>query len=644
MKPNKAVIIGFDAPIAKRVYEFALKGELPTIKKLIEEGVYAENCLVPLPTITPPNWTTIVTGAWIGTHQVSCFNIWFPGWPLNKTVPAFTSKFCRAEYIWNALERAGLRAIVINWPSTWPPTAKNMVQVAGTGLTVNEWRIDLPEGTHVAVALADAQVFCTEDLPLANKIVLKEASGWANLPEAKKLLEAELKLEYRRAKFKVREKTWYMLVVDEGEGFSKVALCEEKDYSKAFAVLRPGEWSKTIYQKFDTERGVKEAAFRVKLLELSPDASKVRLLVTPLCCTDPKEIPVYPEDIKLPYDVGLPATHGVFDALNLGLIDIDTWIECIDMEHKFFAEIAVMLMKKYSDWALLCMHFHCPDWAYHAFINKIDPATASPEELKDYQRAELEFYKSLDRAVARILEQTDENTLVVIVSDHGAKATTAKYSVAEILEKAGLLAYKIDEEGNRVIDWSRTKAVPQRSCYIFINLKGRDPHGIVDPKDYDKVRDEVIKALYEYTDPATGRKPIVFALKKEDARIIGLYGDTIGDIVYAVSPYFGGQHGPHLPTAEYSIGSLKGLLIMKGPGIKKGYVLKRTVWLTDIVPTICYLMELPIPRDCEGAIIYQALEDPDIKIKELKELRKKCEKLKEALEKTMYLTHTYEMP
>ena len=72
-------------------------------------------------------------------------------------------------------------------------------------------------------------------------------------------------------------------------------------------------------------------------------------------------------------------------------------------------------------------------------------------------------------------------------------------------------------------------------------------------------------------------------------------------------------------------------------------VIDRTVWLVDIVPTVCYLMDLPVPRDAEGAVIYQALENPNFKIEELKELREKYEKLKAVIESEMGLTHTYFM-
>ena len=63
--------------------------------------------------------------------------------------------------------------------------------------------------------------------------------------------------------------------------------------------------------------------------------------------------------------------------------------------------------------------------------------------------------------------------------------------------------------------------------------------------------------------------------------------------------------------------------------------------LTDIVPTICYLAELPIPRNAEGTVIYQALEDPDIKLKELKKLRENYARVTRAFSSGQAETHRY---
>jgi predicted AlkP superfamily phosphohydrolase/phosphomutase len=204
-----------------------------------------------------------------------------------------------------------------------------------------------------------------------------------------------------------------------------------------------------------------------------------------------------------------------------------------------------------------------------------------------------------------------------------------------VLRQAGLTAVEgesgigshgvplvLGTHGGFEVDWSRTKAYPQRICYIYVNLRGRDPQGIVEPgREYEEVREQIIRHLYDYTDPRTGRKPVALALKREEARILGLYGDRVGDVIYALNPEFGGEHGNFLPTVDHGFGSMKGLLIMCGPGIRHNTILERTVWLTDIVPTICYLAELPIPRHAEGAIIYQALEEPDLKMAELAKLR-----------------------
>ena len=82
---------------------------------------------------------------------------------------------------------------------------------------------------------------------------------------------------------------------------------------------------------------------------------------------------------------------------------------------------------------------------------------------------------------------------------------------------------------------------------------------------------------------------------------------------------------------------------MKGPGVKKNYLMERTMWLTDIVPTICYLADLPIPEHAEGGILYQALENPNLKLDEIKKIKENYERLKSAYEGEQALSHTYHM-
>ena len=104
MVAEKCVVIGWDAPIVKSIKKYVKEGVMPNVEKLIREGVWGENCLVPHPTITPPNWTTIVTGSWPGTHGIICFNLLKEN-TLEKTYMAFFKDDCKSEYIWEAAER-----------------------------------------------------------------------------------------------------------------------------------------------------------------------------------------------------------------------------------------------------------------------------------------------------------------------------------------------------------------------------------------------------------------------------------------------------------------------------------------------------------------------------------------------------------
>lgn len=639
-RPQKLVLIGLDAPIVETVERYTAEGVMPTVKSLIEGGTFCANAMAPFPTITPPNWTTIVTGAWDGTHGITCFHVHNPGDPLDQVHQGFTTADCRAEYLWNAAERAGKRSIIINYPTTHPSTLKDGLQVGGHGLAVNEWRTGAGYAEPASVA-ADF-VVATEQLPgAAIQVELREAAGWDNLPPHQRALEAGLVLaSYRKPVRPVEPKSWHICVLDRGDGFDRVLLAPAKDAAGALCSLGVGEWSDTLNDTFVTEAGPREAAFKVKLLRLAPDGSELRLYFTPLCDLD---FYTYPDDLseRLRDLRGLPLPGGAFEAYNLGWVDGKTFVEVQHFQLEWYAACAARLMRD-EPWHLFFMHAHATDWLYHALATKADPATNPDAD----ERARCEqiirgIYASLDQMIGEMVAAAGDDALTIIVSDHGAKASGRPVPLPKILQDAGLMAVK-EGEGGKAVAWSQTRAFAQRSCYVYVNLKGRDPQGIVEPgQEYEQVREAIIQALLSYRDPETGRRAITLALRREDARMMGLYSEMVGDVVYAVEPGFGGQHGQQLTTAKFSQGSIQPLLILHGPGIKRGYRLERNAWLADVVPTVCHLMELPMPRDAEGAVLYQALADPDANTEELATLRRNYQKLQEAYEKGQALTHTY---
>ena len=659
-RPKKVAVIGLDCALTHLIDQHIQEGHLPTFKKLFESSVVADNCMTNYPTITPPGWATIATGALAGTHCVTDFTIHKPGTsPTNfNTFAAFSSENCRAEFIWDAADRAGKKCIVLNYPGSHPSNMKNGIMVGGAGLSVGEYRNGLP-GLGSNMTACHDQLISTEFYPNGIRGQFKAAEGWSHVPETGEddLLELEAKLNFPMTAEPIAETTWYVLARDMGgDGYDTITLSPTRDFNGALCTLTVGEWSPKIWTSLTMADGTtREVFFNCKLIELSDDAEDFRLFLSAMGTKDgwssPPEIAA-----ELTGCRGNFAPGGGVRAYAVGWFDLDTYVEVNELYSQWVGDAARTLLTNH-EWDLFYMHSHPTDWVYHAIMTDMDPNTCPDEERrKAAWAAHLGVYQTQDRMLANILEALDDETMIVLVSDHGATPDGPKLNPYDILVPAGLTVLEkeqiaeedlrqlmeksmgVDSKKSRVgiyslksvmasttiPDLTKSQAIPQRSIYIYINLKGRDPEGVVDPKDYEKVQQEIIDALYTYVDPETGLRPVSLALSKQDARILGLYGDAVGDVIYALYPWFGSQHGQILPSATYGVGSLHGLFTMGGPGLKTGHRLQRTVWLTDLVPTICYLAGLPVPEHAEGAVIYQAFEDQDF-------LRSEITGLKESL-------------
>ena len=176
-----------------------------------------------------------------------------------------------------------------------------------------------------------------------------------------------------------------------------------------------------------------------------------------------------------------------------------------------------------------------------------------------------------------------------------------------------------------MVDWSQDQGLPQRTIYVYVNLKGRDPQGIVEPEDFDKVVDETITAMLDYKDPVTGLHPYSVVLRKEDAALLGLWGDRVGDIVFALRPEFDLEHGGRLPTARIGDLTIRSLLFMRGPNIKQGVHLERLTQIVAVTPTICHMLGLPMPAQAEGPILWEAMEDPDFRLNQFNAMKAELE-------------------
>ena len=278
---------------------------------------------------------------------------------------------------------------------------------------------------------------------------------------------------------------------------------------------------------------------------------------------------------------------------------------------------SLFYLGKNKEWEIIYTHVHALDLGNHRYQNKIlEEYTGEKHEY--YLDILRKYYEISDKFVGNMLELVDEDTTLFIVSDHGGMSKEAGCEIpllgdpwnvgGKVLEEMGYLVVN-REKDKAEVDWKKTKAISQRSGYIYLNLKGREPQGSVEPEEYEQLVEEIIAALYSYRDPQTGKRPINFALSREDMPILGLYGEHVGDIYFCFTPSFARVHGTTPPTANYSGTSVKCLFLMAGAGVKKGEEIKRPVRAIDIVPTICHLTGFPVPQDAEGGIIYQGLEE-----------------------------------
>src|SRR6266545_218050 len=142
------------------------------------------------------------------------------------------------------------------------------------------------------------------------------------------------------------------------------------------------------------------------------------------------------------------------------------------------------------------------DRIHHGFWRFSDHDHRLYEPGNEYEGAMLEYYRALDAKIARLLRFADEDTAVLVVSDHGAKRMDGGICVNEWLRREGYLALK-DEPTEPVrltpdlVDWERTTAWGEGGyyCRLFLNLEGRESRGTVAPDDYERLRDELKEKL-----------------------------------------------------------------------------------------------------------------------------------------------------
>jgi predicted AlkP superfamily phosphohydrolase/phosphomutase len=149
------------------------------------------------------------------------------------------------------------------------------------------------------------------------------------------------------------------------------------------------------------------------------------------------------------------------------------------------------------------------DRIHHGFWKFHDPEHHLYEPGNKFENAIKEYYQYIDREMAHFLEAVDDDTVILVVSDHGAKPMIGGFCLNQWLYQEGYLVFKDEVPTDRLVrfedlkvDWAKTTAWGSGGYYgrLSFNVQGREPQGLIPQEDYEKVRSEMAEKLESLVD------------------------------------------------------------------------------------------------------------------------------------------------
>jgi predicted AlkP superfamily phosphohydrolase/phosphomutase len=287
----------------------------------------------------------------------------------------------------------------------------------------------------------------------------------------------------------------------------------------------------------------------------------------------------------------------------------------VRMTDKRFALARRLLTTK--PWDFFMMVEMGTDRVHHAFWQYMDPAHHRYEAGNPYENVIVQYYEHVDKKIGELLDVLPENAHVVVVSDHGAQCMDGGVALNEWLVQEGyLVLHEYPSAPSRLeglkIDWQKTTAWGSGGYYgrLFLNVQGREPHGLIPPDEYEATRDKLIAELEALGDPSG--KPIGTRVLKPES----LYKTVRGIAPPDLFVYFGdlrwrsvGTVGTRqIHTFENDTGpddanhAPEGMIMISGPGVTPSGPISG-MQLMDVTPTILRLFGVDVPADLQGRAI-----------------------------------------
>ena len=509
---DQMIIVGLDGMEPPLAEKFMEAGKLPNLTKLKKTGSYAR-LTTTIPAISPVAWSSFMTGCHPGKHNIFDFLSRNPvnylpdlssariGKPKRTIgVGKYKIPLSKPEIrglrksipFWKILGDEGIFSAILRIPITFPPEkfkghllsgmcAPDLKGSQGTFSFYTSEQVEIEEGgVTIPVSVNNDRIETYISGP-ENSLLKNEEE--LRLPVAIKLNKekAEVILEISDHKIRLKEKTF-------------------SDWIKI--TFRPGLRMKI------------RAICRFYVSEIYPH---FKMYLSPLNI-DPEK-PALPISHPFIYSVYLAKLLGSFStlgeaddtwALNEGILDEDSFLQLAYDNHRESEDMLFNAMAKAKKGVVACW-FQITDSIQHMFFRYLDkkhPALKYAQKEKSEKVIE-ELYVNMDKLVGQVIEKLPKKSCLIIMSDQGFKSFRRGFNLNSWLYLNGYLSLKEGKtqsgEWFKDVDWSKTKAYGLGLGGIYINLKGREAEGIVNPgEELFAIKKELREKLTELKDEDSG--------------------------------------------------------------------------------------------------------------------------------------------
>ena len=530
---KKVMVIGLDGLEPTIVEPMLEGGELPNLARLRECGGYSRVSTT-YPAQTPVAWSTFATGTNPGGHGIFDFirrdpKTYLPDLSLNRYeqknifLPPKAVNLRRGTPFWELLSKAGIPSTILRCPCTFPPDNIQGRMLAGMG--VPDLRGGLGTPTFYS-STEDAKPKESENLVRVQtdeKARIVTHLIGPRHPKTKSDLQFEMTIH-------IEPITKRIILKSEGQ---------PKDLE-----IREGQWSTWLRVKFkigpiQSVRGM----VRFYLTRLGP---AFEMVASPI--NFDMDAPMFPISSPPEYAKELATKLGPFytagmvedhNGLNNGRFNEFAYLEQCDLVIQERENMMFYELDRFKEGFFFCL-FDTPDRLQHMFwrFRETDhPANqegARPEEMMCIIE---EHYRACDAIIERALQYVDDQTLFIVLSDHGMNSFQRGFHLNTWLYNHNLLALKSgiqpgEEAGDffHSIDWSHTKAYALGLGGIYLNLKGREGEGMVGAGEADEVKTAIIKGLTCLRDPVRGRVAIGSVVTRDQV-YTGPYANESPDLI-----------------------------------------------------------------------------------------------------------------